>query len=101
MLVKRLSDALRNAAMLLTVDDHRIQHLPEIINHVDRDLTCLRVDLDLDRMRAVRMFRSKFGLGCDVFSRLETSPSGHKCEVPECLLSRRRWSDSGRDAHIV
>ncbi len=58
MLVKRLSDDLRNAAMLLTVDDHRIQHLPEIINHhvvVDRDLTGLRVDLDLDRRRAVRM----------------------------------------------
>ena len=58
MLVERLSDALRNAAMLLAVDDHRIQHLPEIINHhvaVDRDLTGLRVDLDLDRMRAVRI----------------------------------------------
>ena len=58
MLEKRLPDALRNAAMLLAVDDHRIQHLPEIIDHhvaVDRDLTGLRVDLDLDRMRAVRM----------------------------------------------
>src|SRR4029077_6635280 len=58
MLVKFLPDALRNAAMLLAVDDHRIQHLPEIIDHhvaVDRDLTSLRVDLDLDRMRTVRV----------------------------------------------
>ena len=58
MLVTCLPDALRNAAMLLAVDDHRIKHLPEIIDHhvaVDRDLTGLRVDLDLDRMRAVRM----------------------------------------------
>src|SRR5262249_20919582 len=33
MLVKCLPDALRNPAMLLAVDDHRIQHLPEIIDH--------------------------------------------------------------------
>ena len=42
MLVKCLPDALRNAAMLLAVDDHRIKHLPKIIDHhvaVDRDLT--------------------------------------------------------------
>jgi len=30
MLVQRLPDALRDATMLMAVDDHRVQHLAEI-----------------------------------------------------------------------
>ena len=59
-LVERLADALRDAAVHLAVDDHRVEHLPEIVDHdvaVDRHLAGLGIDLDLDRVRAVRMAR--------------------------------------------
>src|SRR6201981_23449 len=94
MLIERLPDALRNAAMLLAVDDHRIQHLPEIINHhvaVDRDLTGLRVDLDLDRMRAVRM---AWRLGRMTAGAFE--PDAELCHRPHrregCLRYFNEWN---------
>jgi hypothetical protein len=59
-LVERLPDPLRDAAMLLAVDDHRVEHLTQIVDHhvaVDPHLAGFRIDLEFDRMRAVRMAR--------------------------------------------
>src|SRR5271169_5050006 len=91
--IKRLPDALRNAAMLLAVDDHRIQHLSEIIDHdvaVDRDLSGLRVDLDLHRMCAVWM---AWRLGRMTAGAFEPYPkSGHRPHRREgCLRYFDEW----------
>ena len=63
MLIERLPDPLRDAAVLLAVDDHRVEHLPEIVHHhitVDRHLPGFGIDLDLHGMCAVGMAR-RFG----------------------------------------
>ena len=49
---QRLADALRDAAMHLALDDHRIDEVAEIVDRrpaVDRDDAGFRIDLDLRR----------------------------------------------------
>jgi len=49
-LTERLADALRNTAMDLALDDHRVQHDADIFDcgvGYERELAGLRVDLDL------------------------------------------------------
>ena len=56
-LQKRLADALGNAAMDLALDDHRIDHHPEIIDRreaFDRGHAGIGIDLDLADMHACR-----------------------------------------------
>jgi hypothetical protein len=54
---ERLTDALRDAAMHLAFDDHRIDQLAEVVDRgppIDRDDAGLRIDLELADVYARR-----------------------------------------------
>src|SRR5262245_58034899 len=55
---QRLADALYDAALDLSADDHRIEHAAEVIDHeiaIEGDLAGLGIDLQLADVRAVGM----------------------------------------------